>query len=128
MPNPARDLDETNPIILVVDDDEDQRAVLEDLLRSQGLQVETACNGREALAKLDELKPRLVLLDLLMPEMTGWDLLRELGGRRARSKIVILSAAHHEAPNGYRYLHKPVDPAELFALVRQCCPGEADPR
>lgn len=127
MPNSARDAQRTQPVVLVVDDDDDQRAVLEALLRTQGLLVETASNGREALAKLEALKPSLVLLDLLMPEMTGWDFLRELRGGRARSNIVVLSAAHHEAPAGYRYLHKPVDPDELFALVRQCCPSDVDP-
>jgi CheY-like chemotaxis protein len=67
------------PYVLVIDDDEDLRATIQDVLEDQGFAVTTAANGREALDMLlrDESQPALILLDLIMPEMDGWAFRRE---------------------------------------------------
>src|SRR5262245_9256834 len=61
-----------NPNVLVVEDDHDIREMLADVLSFAGYRVKQAANGREALAALQEAKPDLIVLDLLMPDMDGW--------------------------------------------------------
>lgn len=68
--------------ILVVDDDADIRAVLQAVLESDEFTVATAADGHEALARITEDRPRLILLDLQMPVMSGWELLAHCAGRR----------------------------------------------
>jgi CheY-like chemotaxis protein len=67
------------PSVLVVDDDEDLRTIIQDVLEDQGFAVATAANGREALDMLlrGEAAPALILLDLTMPVMDGWAFRRE---------------------------------------------------
>ena len=80
--------------ILVVDDDPLIRDMMVDLL--EGYTVETARNGREALAKLQSEKDYLVFLDLMMPVMSGEELVQHLNAAstlRARHKIILMSAA-----------------------------------
>jgi CheY-like chemotaxis protein len=111
-----------NRTVLVVEDDEELRQTLAELLRAEGYKVDTAGNGRQALERLPELGRPVILLDLLMPEMTGWDLLRELEVRGHQADVIILSASHHEAPAGYRYLHKPVDVPKLMRELKRHSP------
>ena len=67
------------PYVLVIDDDEELRATIQDVLEDQGFAVATAANGREALDMLlrDDSQPALILLDLTMPEMDGWAFRKE---------------------------------------------------
>ena len=58
--------------VLVVDDDQDMRNVLEDVLRYEGYLVSSAANGSQALAEAHREPPQLILLDLMMPVMSGW--------------------------------------------------------
>jgi CheY-like chemotaxis protein len=71
--------------ILVVDDDPDIRAIIAHLLELEGFQVTTAANGRAALDQIAHQPPRLVLLDLQMPVLTGWEVLSQL--RRAQPAV-----------------------------------------
>lgn len=83
------------PTILIVDDDPHIRKMLVDVLSLEGYPTETAANGREALDKLPRSGPRIILLDLLMPEVDGWGVmsaLQEIPGERQRHKIVLVSA------------------------------------
>jgi CheY-like chemotaxis protein len=64
--------------VLVVEDDPDSRDVLARMLSKEGFRIETANNGREALACVAAAKPDAILLDLMMPEMNGFELLAEL--------------------------------------------------
>jgi two-component system, NtrC family, nitrogen regulation response regulator NtrX len=64
--------------ILVVDDEAEIVGLLQDFLTSKGYEVATALNGVEALAKVKEMKPDIVLLDLVMPGMNGIDTLKEI--------------------------------------------------
>jgi CheY-like chemotaxis protein len=109
--------------ILVVDDDPDLRESLRMLLELRGFGVLTAANGTQALASMRKSPPRLVLLDLMMPIMTGAELLelvRQDDGL-ARIPIIIVSAWPEEASRlrGARaFMQKPVDLAELLKLVK----------
>lgn len=83
------------PTVLIVDDDPAIRKMLVEMLSLEGYPTETATNGREALDKLATSGPRLVLLDLLMPEVDGRGVMRELNARpaeRSKHKIILVSA------------------------------------
>lgn len=85
----------TIPTILIVDDHPDIRKMLVEMLSLEGYATEMATNGREALDMLAASGPRVVLLDLLMPVLDGWGVMRELEANpteRARHKIILLSA------------------------------------
>jgi twitching motility two-component system response regulator PilH len=66
------------PIILVADDSTVQREVISGYLRQQGCQIVIATNGAEALARLSEAQPDLVILDIVMPEMNGFQVCRKI--------------------------------------------------
>lgn len=109
-----------NPRVLVVDDDDDVREALELVLASEGVVVETAANGREALARLEAgPRPDMVLLDLRMPELDGWQTIEALRARGALEKlrILICTSAPGDAPPGFTVLPKPVDLEKLLAHV-----------
>ena len=78
--------------ILVVDDERNIVQLARLYLRNEGYQVETAANGREALDKVRQTSPSLILLDLMMPVMDGWQFLRwhEASGRT--NPIVVITA------------------------------------
>jgi CheY-like chemotaxis protein len=111
--------------VLVVEDDEEIREVIAEVLSDQGYSVETAENGRVALERLDGSTPCVVLLDLMMPVMDGWELLGELraGGRVPDLPVVVVTAAHEpERPEGVRaFLKKPVPIKRLLDLVKHYC-------
>jgi two-component system NtrC family response regulator len=110
--------------ILVVDDDESLRWVTQAQLQQTGYQVDAAANGKEALEKIQETPPDLVITDLMMPGMTGVELLRNI---RADSPeiIVILVTAFGTVENAveaikagaYDYITKPVNMEELRLIV-----------
>jgi CheY-like chemotaxis protein len=67
-----------NKLILLVDDDQDFLEILSTKLKDQGFNIEIAKNGKEALEKLQNIKPDLIILDVMMPEMNGIDTAIEL--------------------------------------------------
>ena len=113
--------------VLLVDDDEDIRDSLALVLRDEGYLVETACNGKEALNKLDSMPtPCVVLLDLMMPVMNGWKLLEHLEQRPHRFSVVVVSAAVPPAPAGCAgCLRKPIDLNLLLSTVEEACRAPA---
>ncbi|MGI8810059.1 MAG: response regulator [Acidimicrobiales bacterium] len=84
----------TPPTILVVDDDEPSRQLLRRMLEPEGFTVEEADNGRTALRAIEARRPSLVLLDLMMPEMDGFEFLVQLGARHEWRDlpVVVLTA------------------------------------
>ena len=110
--------------ILVVDDEPSITDFIAIGLRHEGFDVRTAPDGRAALRVVDEFKPHLVVLDLMMPRMDGWELCRALAGDRRRG-ILILSARDEvgDRVQGLElgaddYLVKPFEFSELLARVR----------
>jgi len=110
--------------ILVVEDDAAARVGLEQLIRSWGFSVEAAGDGAEALEKVASFRPRIVLTDLVMPRMSGIELLRALKEQGEDTTTVILTAqgsvetAVEAIKQGaYDYLTKPVDLQRLRILL-----------
>lgn len=86
------DLDAQRTTILVVDDDDDIRAILVEVFRREGWRVDEASDGREALARVDARRTTLALVDQCMPEMTGTELLEEFRRRGLRVPVILMSA------------------------------------
>jgi len=80
--------------ILVVDDDADSLEIVRTYLESRGYQVATAADGKEALAMLEEARPDLVLLDVMMPGIDGWEVARTIKDHPEFSdtRVVMLTA------------------------------------
>jgi CheY-like chemotaxis protein len=77
-------------LVLVVDDDVDARRIYAEYLRSKGLTVSTAADGRKAIEKANDLKPDVVVLDLAMPRVDGWTVLKNLRGSSWTRTIPII--------------------------------------
>jgi DNA-binding response OmpR family regulator len=111
--------------ILVVDDDQVIQQLLKVNLELEGYAVEVASDGEEALALFDGFRPDLVLLDIMMPKLDGWEVARRLNASEGGPPpIVLLSARAQEADvqkgndlGVAAYVTKPFDPIELLELV-----------
>jgi CheY-like chemotaxis protein len=120
--------------VLVVDDDRVIQQLLEVNLELEGYQVAgTASDGQEAIAMAAELKPDLILLDIMMPKMDGLEVCRHLKADPKLSKIpiVLLSARAQDMDiregleiGADAYLTKPFDPVELLDVVGRLLAGE----
>jgi two-component system response regulator RegX3 len=112
------------PLILVVDDEQSYRDALAIALQREGFLVDTASDGPEALARFDAARPALVLLDVMLPKISGIDVCRELR-TRSRVPIIMVTAktAEIDAVVGLEvgaddYVTKPFRLRELIARVR----------
>ena len=112
--------------VLVVDDSKTELMYLTDLLQKQGLQVRTAENGEEAMQRLSEDKPDLILMDVVMPGQNGFQLTRAISRDPlyADVPIIMCTSKNQETDRvwGMRqgakaYITKPVDAAELQAKI-----------
>jgi CheY-like chemotaxis protein len=113
--------------VLVVEDHADLREMLAVLLESEGYEVQTAGNGVEALRVLARTRPSVILLDLMMPVMSGDEFRqRQLADPRYRDvPVICMSAAHDgrvrfERMHATQYFQKPVDFDRLLGAVREC--------
>lgn len=109
--------------VLVVDDDAPTRDLVETLLVDEGFVVECVADARSALTAISERRPDVVLLDIMMPEVSGFDLMTEIR-RRDNMPIIFLSARGGETDRvlGLRmgaddYVVKPFSGAELVARI-----------
>lgn len=108
--------------VLIVDDELDIRQAVAEVLSEEGHQVLAAGDGAEALACLREFHPNLVLLDLMMPGMNGWEFRAAQKGDPEYSSIpvVILSALERDGGiDADGYMQKPFDLDELLATVQR---------
>src|SRR6266436_4453052 len=113
------------PRILIVDDEPEIVRGLEDNLRFEGYETSTAGDGREALAVAAREAPDLILLDIMMPGLSGWDVCRELRGQGIDVPIIMLTARGEEVDRirglelgADDYVTKPFSLRELLARVR----------
>jgi DNA-binding response OmpR family regulator len=116
------------PHILIVDDEPNIVMSLEFLMRKNGYQVGIARNGTEALAAIDHIPYDLILLDIMMPDVDGLEVCRQLRQRpdRRATKVIFLSAKSREADvqKGYAagadlYIPKPFSTRQLMEKVRE---------
>jgi CheY-like chemotaxis protein len=117
--------------VLVVEDDPDLATLLELVLADGGYRVRTAGHGLEALARVGEEMPGLILLDMRMPIMNGWEFARELRARHGRAcPIVVVTAAENAAQRAAEvgadgWLAKPFDIDDVLAAVARHLPPRA---
>jgi two-component system chemotaxis response regulator CheY len=121
-----------NGLVLVVDDDDAIREFVRDALEFDGYSVVTAPDGAAALAVLERMEPDLVLLDMRMPVLDGWEFSRLYRAGGGRAPVVVMTAA--ENAEGWRAevggeacLPKPFMLDELFDVVGQYCAKSARP-
>ena len=114
--------------ILVVDDEEDILNLVRLILEDAGYQVRIETDGRDALKKLDEEKFDLILLDIMMPFLSGWEVLEAMRSRdKTRDVPVALLTAraspredNQPYPTDYcDYITKPFEPDDLLKRIRQ---------
>lgn len=109
--------------ILVIDDDPDAREILRRSLEEAGYNVVCAANGEQGIALAGELLPDAITLDVMMPQMDGWSVLRQLKEMPAVSEIpVILLSIVDDRPMGHSlgaadYLTKPIDRKRLLSVL-----------
>jgi twitching motility two-component system response regulator PilH len=113
--------------ILLVDDSKTELHVLSELLTKKGYKVRTAENGEEALKRLQEEKPDLILMDVVMPGQNGFQLTRAItrDPNFANVPVIICTSKNQETDRvwGMRqgardYVVKPVNPEELLAKIK----------
>jgi two-component system OmpR family response regulator len=111
--------------ILVVDDEPNIVEVISMALRFQGFSVETAATGHEAVAAVARFKPHLMVLDVMLPDMEGFEVAERLGAQRAGVPIIFLTARDATADKirgltggGDDYMTKPFSLEELVARIR----------
>jgi CheY-like chemotaxis protein len=123
--------------VLVVDDQPEIRAMLAEYLTMRGVRVHTAVDGIEALHLAERVHPSLVLLDLLMPRMDGWQTIRAMRSDPATKDAVIVVVSGCSVPNSedlarqagcQEVLRKPIDLSYLDAVFDRWFRADGRPR
>jgi two-component system, OmpR family, response regulator len=118
------DAEQPQPRILVVDDEPNLRDVIRMALDFHGFTVDTAHSGSTALAQVGQFRPDLVVLDVMLPDMEGFEVAARLGGERSRTPIIFLArdesqdAVRGLVQGGDDYITKPFSLEELVGRVR----------
>jgi CheY-like chemotaxis protein len=122
----------SGPLVLIVDDDERVREYVRVNLQMEGYAVREAANAEEGLAVLEEVSPDLVLLDVMMPEVDGWEMLRRVQERHGVGAIPVVmfsgkvdenAAPEATARGAQGFLGKPFDPQQLIEHAKQLLPA-----
>jgi DNA-binding response OmpR family regulator len=125
----GRSLSTRQAPILIVEDDPDILATVADILELEGYEVERARNGAEALGVLSRIRPRLVILDMRMPVMDGWEFARIARERGIEAPILVMTAAQDarrwaEEIGAQGYVAKPFDLMDLVSSVERLLPRQ----
>lgn len=122
------------PLILVVDDFEDNRMMYAEYLQFHGFRVVEAVNGEEAVRRTKELLPTVVVMDLSLPVMDGWEATRRIKADSTTAKIKVIALTGHAEPAHAKkaldagcddFVPKPCLPADLLAKVKAHLPKGA---
>jgi twitching motility two-component system response regulator PilH len=139
-PNPHQDLGaaatnmDRSAIVLIVDDSPTETHILSTTLKKAGYQVETACNGEEGVARARALRPDVILMDVIMPVLNGYQATRLLRRDAETADIPIIMVTTKDLQTdrtwGLRqgasdYLTKPVDRELLLERIRALLEGPA---
>lgn len=112
--------------IMAVDDERDITRLIEKILKKAGFKVVTCNSGHECLEKFPKEKPDLILLDVVMPEMDGWEIYKRIKKLNRSQKVAFITAITAESDAREKmeelgvehYLTKPFDPPELVERVK----------
>ena len=111
--------------ILVIDDDQDLCELIEEFLQSEGFQVDLANDGESGLEKLHTEPPDLIVMDVMMPKMNGFDVLKEIRSQKIQLPVIMLTARGDDIDKilglelgADDYLPKPFNPRELSARIK----------
>jgi two-component system, OmpR family, alkaline phosphatase synthesis response regulator PhoP len=113
--------------VLVVDDEQDLLDLMEIILGAEDYIVAKACNGQEALVQVQQERPDLVLLDVMMPVMDGWEVLKSLKGNDQTMNIPVVMVTakigEEDRARGLRegasdYICKPFAPREVISRIK----------
>ncbi|HWI91332.1 MAG TPA: response regulator [Flavisolibacter sp.] len=112
--------------VLIIDDDPDVRTVMNVLMKSQGYEVETAFNREDALAKLENFQPSVILLDVLLSGTDGRELCQEIkDNNETKSVPVIMVSAHPGASENIQsygaddFISKPINTQALLEKLNR---------
>jgi excisionase family DNA binding protein len=120
------------PLVLIVDDDEGVREYVRVNLEMEGYAVREAGSAEEGLGVLEEVSPDLILLDVMMPEVDGWEMLRRVQERHGVGAIPVVmfsgkvnerSAQEATARGAQGFVGKPFDPQQLIEHAKQLLPA-----
>ena len=114
--------------VLLVDDEPNILTAVEFILKQQGLEIDKAMNGERALRKMDIFKPDIIILDVMMPGMSGFEVAKVIRSNPAYEdvRIIFLTAkgTMEDKMNGYAnggeiYLTKPFENSELISIINE---------
>lgn len=121
---------QTDQSVLVVEDDDAIRGLIADVLEERGYRVIGVANGAEALERLDESLPDVMVLDLLMPVMHGWDFMEAYAQKTGGNPIpIVIVSVNPALPRSFNrfgvhsVLAKPFDVSELLDAVENALPA-----
>jgi excisionase family DNA binding protein len=118
----------SGPLVLVVDDDEQLRELVRINLELEGYAVREAGGAEEALSAIEDQAPELVLLDVVMPGIDGWQMLQRMQERFGSIPVIMFSGQVEDgAPNAQQrgarsFVGKPFDPHQLIEQAKQLLP------
>lgn len=127
----SRKTDGAAPLILVVDDFEDNRAMYVEYLQFRGFRVVEAVNGEEAVFKTQSLLPSVIVMDLSLPVMDGWEATRRIKANAQTKHIRVIALTGHAEPAHAKkaleagcddFVAKPCLPENLLAKIREHLP------
>jgi two-component system, cell cycle response regulator DivK len=122
--------------ILVVEDQEDNRAILRDLLTAAGFELIEARTGEEGVELAERERPALILMDIQLPVIDGYEATRRIKSKAALTSIPIIAVTSYaltgdeakaRAAGCDAYVSKPFSPRQLLAKVRELLPSGGDP-
>ncbi len=122
----------SGPLVLIVDDDAGLRSFVRASLELEGYAVKEAGSAEEGLAALDEEPPDLILLDVMMPQVDGWEMLQRMQDRHGVGSIPVLmfsgkaderTAAEAATRGAQGFIGKPFDPQQLIDSAKSMLPG-----
>ncbi|HYE15598.1 MAG TPA: response regulator [Pyrinomonadaceae bacterium] len=119
---------DARPVVLVVEDFEDNRFMMRRLLEMSGYEVVEAVNGRQAIEMAESLRPDIILMDLSLPMLDGLTATRQIRQREGLGKVPIVAVSAHDSADFHaealaagcnEYVTKPIDFDQLVQLLNQ---------
>ncbi len=118
----------SNLTILIVEDEEELRENLSDLLEFKGHSVTACCDGEQAVEQFDQINPQLVLLDIQLPGINGLEVLRTVKAKSPETPVVIVSASsapsvvrQAESAGAFKIILKPYDHNDILQVIDEVC-------